>query len=48
MFAVITPYIAFGAPAERATIKSFLIFLVLWSTFVYDFVNFENSYLKII
>jgi Amt family ammonium transporter len=38
MFAIITPALAFGAAAERASIESFLLFLFAWSTLVYDFV----------
>lgn len=36
MFAVITPALITGAFAERMKFKSFLIFVVLWATFVYD------------
>jgi Amt family ammonium transporter len=36
MFAVITPALITGAFAERMRFKSFLIFSVLWATFVYD------------
>ncbi|MEI7473437.1 MAG: ammonium transporter [bacterium] len=35
MFAAITPALISGAFAERFKFKSYLIFLVLWSTFVY-------------
>jgi Amt family ammonium transporter len=36
MFAVITPALISGAMAERVKFSSFLIFIVLWSTFIYD------------
>jgi len=36
MFAVITPALIAGAFAERFKFKTFLVFLVLWSTLVYD------------
>ncbi len=36
MFAVITPALITGAFAERFKFKTYLVFLVLWSTFVYD------------
>ncbi|MGE5279386.1 MAG: ammonium transporter [Deltaproteobacteria bacterium] len=36
MFAVITPALIIGAFAERMRFSAFLIFLVLWATFVYD------------
>jgi Amt family ammonium transporter len=39
MFACITPALAFGAAAERMSLGSAIIFLFLWSTFVYDFVT---------
>lgn len=35
MFAVITPALITGAFAERFKFKTYLIFIVLWSTFVY-------------
>ncbi len=35
MFAVITPALITGAFAERFKFKTYLVFLVLWSTFVY-------------
>ena len=35
MFAVITPALITGAFAERFKFKSYLLFLLLWSTFVY-------------
>jgi Amt family ammonium transporter len=36
MFAVITPALITGAFAERAKFSSFLIFILLWATLVYD------------
>lgn len=36
MFAVITPALITGAFAERLKFKTYLVFLVLWATFVYD------------
>jgi len=36
MFAVITPALITGAIAERFKFKTYLVFLVLWATFVYD------------
>jgi Amt family ammonium transporter len=36
MFAIITPALIIGAFAERMKFSSYLIFLVLWSTFIYD------------
>lgn len=36
MFAVITPALIIGAFAERMKFSAFLMFVVLWSTFVYD------------
>lgn len=36
MFAVITPALITGAIAERFRFKAYLLFLVLWATFVYD------------
>lgn len=36
MFAVITPALIIGAFAERIKFSGFLLFTVLWSTFVYD------------
>ena len=36
MFAIITPALIIGAFAERINFKAFLIFIVLWSTIVYD------------
>ena len=36
MFAVITPALIIGAYAERVKFSAFLIFTILWATFVYD------------
>ncbi|HEY4715861.1 MAG TPA: ammonium transporter [bacterium] len=36
MFAIITPALITGAIAERFKFKTYIIFLVLWTTFVYD------------
>src|SRR5690606_1061878 len=36
MFAIITPALISGAYAERMKFSSFLLFSVLWATFVYD------------
>jgi Amt family ammonium transporter len=36
MFAVITPALIIGAYAERVKFPAFLLFTLLWSTFVYD------------
>ncbi|MGA8142109.1 MAG: ammonium transporter, partial [Desulfobaccales bacterium] len=36
MFAVITPALITGAFAERMKFKTFLVFMVLWATLVYD------------
>jgi len=36
MFAVITPALITGAFAERVRFKAFVVFLLLWSTLVYD------------
>lgn len=36
MFAVITPALITGAFAERMKFSSFLLFTLLWSTFIYD------------
>jgi len=36
MFAVITPALISGAFAERFKFSSYILFLILWSTFVYD------------
>jgi Amt family ammonium transporter len=36
MFAIITPALIIGAFAERMKFSAFLIFTILWATFVYD------------
>jgi Amt family ammonium transporter len=36
MFAVITPALITGAIADRMKFKTYLVFLLLWATFVYD------------
>ena len=36
MFAVITPALMIGAFAERIKFSAFLVFTILWATFVYD------------
>ncbi|MGA2914966.1 MAG: ammonium transporter [Sedimentisphaerales bacterium] len=36
MFAIITPALIIGAFAERMKFSAFLVFLLLWATFVYD------------
>jgi Amt family ammonium transporter len=36
MFAIITPALITGAFAERMRFKSYIIFMLLWCTFVYD------------
>ena len=36
MFAVITPALITGAFAERVKFSSFLVFVLLWATFIYD------------
>ena len=36
MFAVITPALITGAFAERAKFSTFLVFMLLWSTLIYD------------
>ena len=36
MFAAITPALVSGAFAERISFKGYLLFVILWSTFVYD------------
>ena len=38
MFAIITPALITGAFAERMRFKTFLVFILLWSTLVYDLV----------
>lgn len=36
MFAIITPALIFGAVADRMKFKAYLLFLILWSTLIYD------------
>jgi Amt family ammonium transporter len=36
MFAIITPALISGAMAERMNFKAYVLFLLLWATFVYD------------
>ena len=36
MFAIITPALITGAIAERAKFGTFILFMLLWSTFIYD------------
>jgi Amt family ammonium transporter len=36
MFAIITPALITGAFAERAKFSTFIIFMLLWATFIYD------------
>jgi len=36
MFAIITPALILGAFAERMKFSSYLVFILLWATFVYD------------
>ncbi len=36
MFAVITPALIIGAFAERMKFSAFMVFMILWATFVYD------------
>jgi Amt family ammonium transporter len=40
MFAAITPALAFGSGAERSRIIPCIIFIFLWTTFVYDFIAY--------
>ncbi|MEO9362501.1 MAG: ammonium transporter, partial [Nitrososphaera sp.] len=37
MFAIITPALIVAAVAERMKFSAFIIFIVIWATFVYDF-----------
>lgn len=37
MFAIITPALIVAALAERMKFSAFMVFIVLWATFVYDF-----------
>jgi Amt family ammonium transporter len=36
MFAIITPALIIGAVAERISFKALVIFILLWTTFIYD------------
>ena len=36
MFAIITPALITGAIAERAKFSTFIVFVLLWATFIYD------------
>lgn len=36
MFAIITPALMIGAFAERMKFSAFMVFMILWATFVYD------------
>ncbi len=36
MFAIITPALIIGAFAERAKFSTFVVFILLWATFIYD------------
>ena len=40
MFAAITPALAFGSVAERCRIIPLGIFIIVWSTLVYDFLAY--------
>jgi ammonium transporter, Amt family len=42
MFAAITPALAIAGYADRVKMSAFLIHVVLWSTFIYDFVGHAN------
>ena len=50
MFAAITPILAFGSAAERTTMLTYILFLIIWSTVVYDFIAYwvwaPNGWLK--
>lgn len=50
MFAVITPSLAFGCISERATLRGFFAFTIIWSVSVYDVVAYwiwsTNGWLK--
>ena len=37
MFAIITPALVVASVAERMKFSAFIIFIVIWATFVYDF-----------
>lgn len=36
MFAIITPALVIGGIAERVTFKGYILFVLLWTTFIYD------------
>ena len=40
MFAVITPAIIFSGASERMRMGAFMIFLIVWSTLIYDFIAY--------
>lgn len=40
MFAAITPAVSLGSVAERARIMPMIVFSLLWSTLVYDFIAY--------
>ena len=40
LFAGLTPCLIYGAIAERATISSFILIIVVWTTLVYDFIAY--------
>ena len=40
MFATITPALAFGSTSERMRLGPALIFILIWTTFVYDVVAY--------
>ena len=42
MFAAITPALAIAGYADRLKMSAFLIHVVLWTTFVYDFAGHWN------
>ena len=48
-FAIITPALVSGAVVQRVKFFSFVLFVVLWSTFVYDplarWVRFRSIYI---
>jgi Amt family ammonium transporter len=43
MFAAVTPALAFGAIAERLRVFPFIIYVLVWSTLVYDVVVYWYS-----
>ena len=52
LLAALTPCIAFGSAAGRTPLSVYLIFLLLWSTFVYDLIAYwtwsPNGWLKVL